>query len=478
MEKTIAAIIMIGALLAGCATPAAGPTATPAEGTTAPAPTPVEPTEVPTTESTRTPTATPPQVALQPTATTPPTPTSTAIPTATPQPCYVDTDRDGLSDANERIVGTDLTDPDTDGDGLSDYDEATKYFTNPSVADSDGDGVRDNDGQERREYGYTLRATMAIRPPSRNVQAMNDHFQDVTLVQDTGDELILDVTFYADAYHILERLLLPEASQFYSGSDRYLAPTPLLNFDAQMSADAGALFASGARPTDLSLVERTYAWERDNVTVMPGLTEEERERGIYPEPFLDLLVTEDGQIVVPETPLMFSRWDGVHAEVGDHDWQMSHLILGKEMFYNRTHGSCGSTANFHCTILRSLGIPTRVIQTYPVLDPNDPAQVAMLNGLSASARAQLLSRTGRNHFVCEAFIGNRWARINNTEYETSVYMGGAFIKIASFASWREVDFANSHGYPGDPPRRPYRLIQVEEQPAVHEHAIPRLRPTS
>ncbi len=61
-----------------------------------------------------------------------------------------DTDGDGLSDAQEKELGTDPNKVDTDGDGLKDGDEANKYKTNPTQADSDGDGL--NDGDEIGKY--------------------------------------------------------------------------------------------------------------------------------------------------------------------------------------------------------------------------------------------------------------------------------------------------------------------------------------
>ncbi|MBI3660537.1 hypothetical protein HY230_08710 [Candidatus Acetothermia bacterium] len=56
-----------------------------------------------------------------------------------------DSDGDGLTDAQEAILGTDPRNPDTDGDGLSDGVEYFKTFTNPLKADSDGDSVNDKD---------------------------------------------------------------------------------------------------------------------------------------------------------------------------------------------------------------------------------------------------------------------------------------------------------------------------------------------
>ena len=65
-------------------------------------------------------------------------------------PDKADTDSDGLSDYEESLLGTDPIvhdtydkTSDTDGDGLTDYDEAKKYHTDPYSADTDGDGLTD-----------------------------------------------------------------------------------------------------------------------------------------------------------------------------------------------------------------------------------------------------------------------------------------------------------------------------------------------
>jgi hypothetical protein len=55
----------------------------------------------------------------------------------------IDTDKDNLSDEEERALKTDPLNADTDNDGLSDYDEVRYYKTNPLNSDSDGDGYFD-----------------------------------------------------------------------------------------------------------------------------------------------------------------------------------------------------------------------------------------------------------------------------------------------------------------------------------------------
>jgi len=57
-------------------------------------------------------------------------------------PNFTDSDRDGITDADEATLGTDLIKPDTDGDGLSDGDEL-RYKTNPLNSDTDGDKFSD-----------------------------------------------------------------------------------------------------------------------------------------------------------------------------------------------------------------------------------------------------------------------------------------------------------------------------------------------
>ncbi len=65
-------------------------------------------------------------------------------------PVEKDTDHDGLTDTEEKALGTDPKNPDTDGDGLTDGDEVHKYHTDPLKADTDGDGL--NDGDEVKIY--------------------------------------------------------------------------------------------------------------------------------------------------------------------------------------------------------------------------------------------------------------------------------------------------------------------------------------
>jgi len=83
----------------------------------------------------------------------------------------VDSDGDGLSDAEEEHYGTDSTLSDSDGDGLSDFDEIRLFDTNATNPDSDNDGLKD--GDEIKIYGTN----------ATNSDTDNDGLKD-------GDEII------------------------------------------------------------------------------------------------------------------------------------------------------------------------------------------------------------------------------------------------------------------------------------------------
>jgi outer membrane protein OmpA-like peptidoglycan-associated protein len=56
-----------------------------------------------------------------------------------------DDDNDGLTNGEERRLGTNPEAADTDGDGLNDGEEVKRFRTNPLKVDTDGDGLADGD---------------------------------------------------------------------------------------------------------------------------------------------------------------------------------------------------------------------------------------------------------------------------------------------------------------------------------------------
>jgi hypothetical protein len=67
----------------------------------------------------------------------------TPVDTTPATPTFVDSDGDGLTNAEELEAGTSSTKADTDEDGLGDREEVKVYGTDPRRTDTDGDGYLD-----------------------------------------------------------------------------------------------------------------------------------------------------------------------------------------------------------------------------------------------------------------------------------------------------------------------------------------------
>ena len=131
MKRLVIILSVVGVLLAGIATVviivrARSAREAPSPTTQAPAPSRNAEAKPPASMSAPAPTA---RGILPPDQDAPQTPSLAA---------QSDTDSDGLTDGEERELGTDPQRKDTDGDGLSDLDEVRTYCTNPLKASSDG----------------------------------------------------------------------------------------------------------------------------------------------------------------------------------------------------------------------------------------------------------------------------------------------------------------------------------------------------
>lgn len=98
----------------------------------------------------------------------------------------LDSDGDGLSDAEELQLGTDPHNPDTDGDGLTDGEEVKKYFTDPLNPDTDYDGL--TDGAEV----YNHKTNPLVRDTDKGgVADGHEVIEDHTNPLDPSDDLML-----------------------------------------------------------------------------------------------------------------------------------------------------------------------------------------------------------------------------------------------------------------------------------------------
>jgi outer membrane protein OmpA-like peptidoglycan-associated protein len=103
-------------------------------------------------------------------------------------PRLQDTDRDGIKDGAE--VHTFRTDPlaiDSDSDGLSDLDEIKKYKSDPNQADTDQDGLAD--GEEISKYQTNLLKGDTDDDDLSDAEELQVHKTNANLADSDGDSL-------------------------------------------------------------------------------------------------------------------------------------------------------------------------------------------------------------------------------------------------------------------------------------------------
>jgi len=305
-------------------------------------------------------------------------------------------------------------DIDSDGDGLSDFQEVHKYLTSPGKKDTDGDGVSDGGWDERREYAYSVRSILRFMPPF-DEDALNDDFQDARVLEKTDDYIELEVIHYplGTAHESIRGN--PNWRRDCASMTEYLKPGVTTNWDDKMRQDLlDELKADGIlvdKLTDRQVVTQVSSWLRrkskslDKVFTTYYIYYPKGQPKVYP----GLENAFEGE---------FNRdKDNYDWTIGEH---FDRELLGRGMFYNKTHGSCTSFAVSLTTVLRAVGIPTRMIITVPVVDPSDKEQRRLVkdrithNQVHETMLAGL-RRVGQGftaHTFNEVYIGNRWHRLN------------------------------------------------------------------
>lgn len=198
--------------------------------------------------------------------------------------CPEDADFDGLTNAQEREIGTDFLNADTDGDGLSDGMEVIFLNTNPLLADTDGGGANDGD-----EYFHGLDP----RDPADDVLVDSD-FDGLT----NAEEIALGTSPYN---YDTDGDGLPDGAEVkVHGTNPLLADT-----DGGGVAD-GAEFSFGLNPLD-PMDDRLLDSDYDGLN-----TQQEYELGTDPfNPDSDYDGLSDGdEINIHNTNPLLSDTDG------------------------------------------------------------------------------------------------------------------------------------------------------------------------
>jgi hypothetical protein len=383
--------------------------------------------------------------------------------------------------------GPPLKEADSDGDGLSDYHELHKYKTDPRKKDTAGKGVSDGDWQQRREFTYSVRAVIRVMPPY-NLRALNDDYQDVRVRKETKEFVELEVVVYPFNTNAGAIKGNRNWKKDYAGMKEYLAPGITTNWDELMrKALLRELAKDGIDPdklTDREVVEKVSQW----------LFSRSKYRYMFCTFYVGF---KEGKPYI--LPGLEKKFEG---DKGDPKWtvkeQYEHELFGKEMFARKSYGTCTSTAVYQTTVLRALGIPTRMILCIPLADASDVAQIAMIEkGLtnhrvrSDACLGALAGGSGfTSHTFCEAFVGGRWRRLNFTTLGQNVlerrYLG-LMVHVHTFNDLSDANLAATWGTrfakgmrdKEFPHSNPYRLLEVSDHfgkyakvpnpPAKNEH---------
>jgi len=360
-------------------------------------------------------------------------------------PSVLDLDKDGLENRLEAELGTNPESTDTDNDGLSDYDEYCKYRTDPTKKDSDSDGKPDGDWQERREYTYTIRAVCEIRPPS-NMEMINDLYQDARPFEKKAtlkDARVVEVLIFPFATAHMYSQPYPKEN-LDKKLKEYIKPTVSMNYSPEMKEQIDNIVEGAA--TDIEAIEKMLQW-------MNRETELVREL-----PHWEYFHITDGKIA----------W---HKSVGDSQRDQQFLetnFLGDSMFKKKVHGTCSSTAILRGTMFRAAGIPTRLVQTLPLItryseDP-EPLDDRLRMREMAKGYTWGPGSGGANHTYNEVFLNNRWVRVDNL-IGTGPFVGDKlFVKAWSAADWNNLKEEWNN-------KRCFRAIDVSDAHPKYESAL-------
>jgi beta-lactamase regulating signal transducer with metallopeptidase domain len=364
------------------------------------------------------------------------------------------------------------TDRDSDGDGLSDYQELHKYRTDPKTQDSDGDGTPDGDWEERREYSYTVRSILRVMPPCGKGN-LSDDYQDARIRKETDEYVELEVTHYPLATSSDGIEQNPKWQRDSARMIEYLKPRLNTNWDEKMRDDLlGELQDAGIRVdklADKQVVEQLSNWFVGSYKDMPLFNALHVH---YPQGRIAVLPGRERSIYI-----------------GRDDWtvqdEFEHELLGRSMFYNKTRGSCTSSAMGLTTVLRAVGIPTRMVLAIPIVDGSDEQQVAMLQKLrhhqvrkTALDGVSGLGNAFASHTFNEVYVGGRWHRLNYNRLGQSIldrHMFGLVTHIHTFNDLSEWGLQPTWGKWNATGRKtkvfahnnPYATVAVTDQFGVH-----------
>jgi hypothetical protein len=293
------------------------------------------------------------------------------------------------------------------------------------------------------DSSYSVRLTMRILNPV-NPEVMNGRFQKAKILKQTAKWTEVEFTLFP-----LAEEDPVEANWNWRTDDAGMAadlkPGLTCNWDEPMKRDlTAALKADGIDVemlSDKALVEKVSRWL---------LTRSKYNNKMFDTWFVDFSSGKPEVFKGLEKPF--------EAAKGDPAWsvqeQFERELLGRQMFENRTCGSCTSYGILQATVMKALGIPTRIIELTPIVDSNDPKQIEMVSRGIQHHRVRVTIIDGLpaggfcNHTMNEVYVGKRWVRLNYTKLGQPILDAqcyGLTVHTNTLRDWSEVNYAATWG---------------------------------
>jgi len=317
--------------------------------------------------------------------------------------------------------------------------------------------------------GYTIKAVVRLAPPY-DVAAMNDDFQSAKLIEEKDGAGTFEVVLRP--LHRQQIVPNPTWQKDDAGMVEYLKPRPAANWDEDMRTRLLAqLKEAGIDPAkldDKACVEKVALWAMQRA-------KSNDQFGLWMVRF------EDGKPAIPENlKAAFADNEPKGKPISE---ALNCELFGKGMFDNKTHGSCTSTATYMATILRAIGIPTRIILTVPLADENEPKQLDLLVNAVRHHRTKKAILRGMpptddqftNHVYNEVWVGKRWVRLNGNRLGQPIVdptFLGLMLHVYTTNDSSDVPYAETWGAryatrsgPKLSSINPYQLLSVEDNVA-------------
>ncbi len=283
-----------------------------------------------------------------------------------------------------------------------------KHFTDPTKKDTDGDGKPDGDADERREFAYTVAATVTVMPPVDEA-SLTDDFQDGKVVKRGADFVVIDVVLYP-FNTVNDDIGEDDAWRSHVAPwKRFVEPGPTSNWDAAMQRELIAALAKDGidakKAGDRTLAAQASDWLLKNSK--------------FEDSFTTFAFEFPGGKARVARELEKNVDEGLAKTKRTLEEQTNRELYGKGMFENRIHGTCTSTAIYVQTVLRALGLPARTIVVVPLLDASDKSERALLDGVTHPRMRKFLEAacddrgdSWASHTFNEVFVAGRWRRLN------------------------------------------------------------------